>query len=493
MAENTDNVVNASVEEAKFKVGTLAYTKRGLFMLFIYLLWGDFCFTLMESVFPAVTPLTLGKLGASSLLVGLVMTTIPNIFNAIVCPWVSFKSDRHRSKMGRRIPFLLYPTPFISLFLILIGLAPEIGRFLARTILHSAGYTQTAIILGLIAVLSVAYQYFNMFVASVYYYLFNDVVPENYLSRFMSAFRLVGIIAGAVFNFFIFRYAESHMKWIFIGCGLLYFVAFTMMSLKVKEGEYPPPPEYVGGKQGPLAALKTYFTECFNDKFWWTFFIGTAAADLIAIAYPFILQMQRYSLGLDPKQIGYINGVAGIVTAALVLPAGWLADKRHPLQIQLWATLVLFLLTPTRIIYLLHNFTPAEAYRIEFALQMILIPATAVYVVSSLPMYMRVLPSDRFGQFCSAQAMFRSVVGIFSGMILGESLDLIAKVCKAHGLAANYNLRYAFLWQTLCWGVSFILLAKLYKMWKGYGGEDGYVPPGTEHPTLEESSTTIIS
>jgi maltose/moltooligosaccharide transporter len=34
----------------RYRCGTLVYTKAGLFMLFSWMLWGDFCFSLMESI-----------------------------------------------------------------------------------------------------------------------------------------------------------------------------------------------------------------------------------------------------------------------------------------------------------------------------------------------------------------------------------------------------------------------------------------------------------
>ena len=35
-------------------------------LLFFWLLWGDFCFTLMEQVIPSILPLELRPLGASN-------------------------------------------------------------------------------------------------------------------------------------------------------------------------------------------------------------------------------------------------------------------------------------------------------------------------------------------------------------------------------------------------------------------------------------------
>ena len=90
-----------SAEAKTWKCGSLVYTKRGLIALFGWLLWGDVCFTLMEAVVPSILPLHFKNLGASNMTIGFVLTTLPGIFNLTVTPWLSFKSDRHRSRCRR--------------------------------------------------------------------------------------------------------------------------------------------------------------------------------------------------------------------------------------------------------------------------------------------------------------------------------------------------------------------------------------------------------
>ena len=90
-------------------------------------------------------------------------------------------------------------------------------------------------------VLLALFQTANMVVASIYYYLFNDVVPSHLLSRFLALFRAVGTLAGFVFNRYVFGMAESHTRHIFISAALLYGVGFLLMCWRVKEGEYPAP------------------------------------------------------------------------------------------------------------------------------------------------------------------------------------------------------------------------------------------------------------
>ncbi|MCX6985643.1 MAG: MFS transporter, partial [Lentisphaerae bacterium] len=66
--------------------GTLTYGKAGLAMLFAFLLWGDFCFTLMESVVPSILPLKFKELGAPNWLMGVFLTTVPGAMSMVMGP-----------------------------------------------------------------------------------------------------------------------------------------------------------------------------------------------------------------------------------------------------------------------------------------------------------------------------------------------------------------------------------------------------------------------
>ena len=74
-----DNILNISDNSAcgkskTYHCGTLTYTKAGLFAIFAWLLWGDFCITLMEAVVPSVLPLKLKSLGCSNWMLGLILS-----------------------------------------------------------------------------------------------------------------------------------------------------------------------------------------------------------------------------------------------------------------------------------------------------------------------------------------------------------------------------------------------------------------------------------
>lgn len=446
-------------------------------MVFMWLLWGDFCFTLMETVEPSVLPFMLKGLGASNLIISMYITTITNVFNLTVCPISSFMSDRYRSKWGRRIPFLVFSTPFVGLFLVLTGFCREIGGFLFKHFFHHTVYSETAFTIGIIAVFVVGYQFFNMIVGSVYYYLFNDVVPEQYLGRFMALFRAVGTAAGALFSFFVFPYAESHSKLILVAFGILYFAGFMMMCMNVKEGEYPPPPEPVSnGKNAAWNGIVTFFRESYCHKFYWYFYISFGFWAVSSAVVPF-LNFRNLSVGLTMKEMGVLGGITGVISTLLLIPAGYYVDRQHPIRVGLTAMIWTLIFVPTNMVYLWHH-SHATVLWLTIVTTALTLPVGVVFMASELPLFMRLLPHSRYGQFCSANSIVRSAMMIVAGIVCGLFVDGLKHVCQVtFHIPGDYYYRWLFIWQIVFIALALCYRVKLYKLWMKLGGDKDYLPP----------------
>ena len=78
------------------------------------------------------------------------------------------KSDRYRSQWGRRIPFILFTIPFLTLSLILIGLRDDCGAWVHQVFFAGSKITKAAFIITLLAIFTACFDLFNMFVNSVF-------------------------------------------------------------------------------------------------------------------------------------------------------------------------------------------------------------------------------------------------------------------------------------------------------------------------------------
>lgn len=476
-----DDSIKSDVPAAKhplYYVGTLVYSKAGLAWVFMWLLWGDFCFTMMEAIVPSIVPLRLRELDSPNWILGAILTTIPCILNVLLNPVISTASDRHRGKYGRRIPFMLFTVPFVALALCLMGLSTDLGRLLHGLIGTQTGWSAATVTIGVIAFAMILFKFSDMFVNTVFWYFFNDVVPHNVMARFLGLFRMVGAAAGALYSWFIYQFALSHMREIFLGAAVLYFVGFGAMCLILREGEYPPAPKLA--KHGDFfGMLKNYARECLQHKIYRYLFLHNIFWSLSTAVGIFGVFLYL-SLGLTLDQLGKVGAAVGIVTMLLTYPAGALADRFHPLRAMFWIKIAIVATAPLGFIWIFTNYPPDVNFKIFIVFQVIAFPMALIYTATGLPMLMRILPKDKFGQFCSFNAICSAGTGAVSGIVAGLFFDWMKKLFPDAVYGKDFAYRMAPLWSLPCLIVGLIFMILLYRTWKQLGGDTHYVPPGSD-------------
>jgi maltose/moltooligosaccharide transporter len=475
---NENSVAGDTVKHPLYYVGTLVYSKAGLAWVFIWLLWGDFCFTMMEAIVPSIVPLRLRELDSPNWILGAILTTIPCILNVLLNPVISTTSDRHRGKYGRRIPFMLFTVPFVAIALCLMGFSTDLGRLLHGLIGTQTGWSTATVTIGIIAFAMIMFKFSDMFVNTVFWYFFNDVVPHNVMARFLGLFRMVGAAAGALYSWFIYQFALSHMREIFLGAAVLYFVGFGAMCLMVKEGEYPPASKLA--KRGDFfGMLKTYARECLQHKIYRYLFLHNIFWNLSTAVGIFGVFLYL-SLGLTLDQLGKVGAAVGVVTMILTYPAGAFADRFHPLRAMFWIKIAIVATAPLGFVWIFTSYPPEVNFKIFIVFQVIAFPMALIYTATGLPMLMRILPKDKFGQFCSFNAICSAGIGSFSGIAAGLFFDWMKNLFPDAVYGKDFAYRMAPLWSLPCLIVGLIFMILLYRTWKQLGGDTHYVPPGSD-------------
>ncbi len=489
-----------------YKCGTLTYTKAALVFTLFWLLWGDFVYTFAFVVFPNTMPYLLKDLGASDTTIALVSRSIMYASAFLLAPIISYKSDRHRGPRGRRLPFLLYSAPICAVFLVAMGFFREIAEWLCGDSGAFLGIELATLYVGVIGTIMVCFEMSNEFVKNLYYYLFNDVVPPHLLGRVMAGFRLVGLLASAFFLKGVLPWITSNESiitevapesWWFIGgmtmpswlvginnfklvmvtAGVFFGIGYTAMCLFVKEGKYPPPPENVDKRQGIISSFKTYGKECFTNKFYWCFFLHSTFWLMAGASFIFIGLRNRDELGLNMGQIGHILFLSQMIGAALMIPAGWLADKLHPVRVY-FLFLTLTILNPiVQSTWIFADFGPQWNYYSQLAVFMLFLPLNTLRDAAELPMYMKLLPKERFGQFCSANEMVRSMVMIAVPICFGFLMDSLRHGRLGFAPMGDFVYRLFPIWWAM-WLIPCIFCYSIvYREWKKRGGAEGYTPP----------------
>ncbi len=476
--------------------GTLVYTKFKLALVFLYLMIAGFCYSISLTMPARLLPIQMESLSISDSEKYLILATIGGILNMTVCPYISFKSDRYRSRFGRRIPFILISLPFLVVSLLLFAYTDRMGVWLSSRlsgVIQMAPATSTILLIALVMTL---FQFFYMYVGSVIWYLFDDIIPPAFFGRIMGAFNVASGFGNALFTYFLFKYAKEYYSAIFIWSAVLYGIGMTASCLLIKEGEYPPPPPEDLVKHKTLkedlaaryAKFISFFKETFSHRFYVMRFSLTSLSAVAGASYTFGYFFNR-EMGLNLEQIGRLGGIQGAVTLVatfiVTILFSVLIDRWHPMRISIYMLILMLPLQLGGCVYLFGLLPPETFIMIGVIGSVASCVAGTINGIAGLPMQMLTLPKTRFGQFCAAQALLRSTCTTIVGLLVGVCFDLIHKVMP---ISETFHYRFVPVW-VFVWSIPTTILAYwTYREWGRLGGYRNFAAPT---PWLEEKTEKL--
>ncbi len=440
-------------------VGTLTYTTGGLVILFCWLLAGDFAWSMKERSVMWVVQLLIKKFEASDMISGFLIGTLPQALALVLTPIVSYRSDRHRGRWGRRIPYLIIPTPIAALSMVGLAFSPDLGTLLHDTL----GGVSPGLNPSILIVFGVFWTLFEVATVTanaVFFGLINDVVPKAVLGRFYGMFRAMGLIVAMAFNFWLFGKAETHYTAIFIGIGILYGVGFTTMCFKVKEGQYPPPPPVQPSKAGGLvAAVRTYFRECFTRPYFLWIYASISLSWMAMLTVNLFNLFFAQSVGMSMDTYGKYLAATFLISFFMAYFIGALADRMHPLRLSL-VLLAIFAVVTLAAGLLIKDATTFGIALIAYGV------VGGSWQTAAASLTMRLFPQARYAQIDSAKGIVQSFGMMLVGPAMGYFLDL-----------SGHDYRHAYtasgILATLALLTGLVVHARFMKL----GGPQAYVAP----------------
>ena len=449
-------------EPPTWKIGTLVYTRARLATLFGWLLCGDFAWQMRERAVVPVAQLLLKNLRASDLVVGLLVGSIPSAMGMIGQPIISTLSDRYRSRWGRRIPFLLVPTPLVVLALLGLAFTPALGRSVSAALIHHHLHSPGPLPVSLVflAIFWTIFDISALTTGNIFYGLINDVVPHELIGRSFGVFRAVSLLAGIVFNYWVIGHAEAHFQPIFIAVALIYGAGVTVMCLKVKEGNYPPPePMAARGPVNPLGPVWAFFQDtCSNPYYRWIYVATTLAVLAPGPVNSFSLFYAK-SIGMTPTVYGKYLALTYSISFCLSYLLGWLADRFHPLRI---ATIAIGLYAAAAIFGGIFARTPAT-FAAAFVAHGVL---SGCLFTSLVPTFQMLFPKARFGEFYSAGNLLVGLCFMVLPPAVGALLD-----------ATGHVYRETFLLGGFLGIIATLAMVIVHQQFMALGGPKRYVAP----------------
>lgn len=216
---------------------------------------GFFTTGISWALYNSYMPIFLRDYISSSIVIGIIMA-LDNIVAIFFYPLIGALSDRIRTPIGRRMPFILIGIPIASLFFALIPFDKTIASFLGFSL---QGNLTEAFIIRMILVMS--------FIIGMTIYrspviaLTPDVTPDKHRSTANGIINLMGGV-GAVFAFFVGSrlYEIDRSLPFLVTAGIMVF-SLILMLIFVREPKNPPITKEKEEKVKIIPAIVEVFTE----------------------------------------------------------------------------------------------------------------------------------------------------------------------------------------------------------------------------------------
>lgn len=456
MNRQQDVAIDIPAGAAKvWSIGTLHYDRVKLLVLFLLLLTGDLVWALRDRSISPVVQLLFKNHGASDFFNGLMLSSIPSALGLMIGPFVSYHSDRFRSHLGRRIPFLMVTTPMVLLGMLGMAGSKMLAPMLQRIFPVLSSDDCALWILGGAWILFE----FGVLVASVVFFaLINDVVPHELLGRFFGLFRMVSLLAGIGFGYFFFGYAEYHHEVVFMVLAVAYSIGITLMCCFVKEGEYPPTEKGRSVGENLQIAWK-YLKNCSKSPYYWLLWAMLISAGLVWVPSGTFVAFYAKQLDIPMDYFGKLGALGLGISLFLSYPLGILADRFHPLRCVM-VVIAIFLVSA-----LLSGFlvTDKRTFSIAVTVQSV---AAGAYWTCSASLTMRLFPRSQFAQYGIVGGILAGIVHFVSVPLLGYFLD-----------RTGHCYRYTFFVGAAVALLALLLACCYYRKFNQLGGVKNYQPP----------------
>ena len=269
----------------------------------IFLLgFGFFGVSVIWTVYNAFAPLFLAnRFGLSPILIGFFMT-LDNIAALFIQPPVGAWSDRLRTPIGRRMPFILIGAPIGALVFGLIPIASVLPLFVActSTLLLSMAFWRTPVVA-----------------------LMPDITPSQYRSQANGIINLMGGVGTIIASLVGSTLYEININFPFWMGSALTIAAALLVFFFIKE-----PKEYGESEKQPnmFESLRELIED--EDKsglrilfaifFWFLAYTGIEA---------FLTLYATKYVGLSDGDAGRLTGHLGLFFVLFALPAGILGSR----------------------------------------------------------------------------------------------------------------------------------------------------------------------
>lgn len=389
--------------------------------------FGFFGVSVIWAVYNAFVPLFLAnKFNLAPAFIGFFMT-LDNIAALLIQPPVGAWSDRLRTPIGRRMPFILIGAPIGAIAFGLIPLAAVLPLFVActSTLLLSMAFWRTPVIA-----------------------LMPDITPSQYRSQANGIINFMGGV-GAIIAFLggstLYRMNPAFPFW--LGSALV-ILAAVMVFIFIKE---PATYEQIEETPSMIASLKAVVGDADRSALRILLAIFSWFVAYTAIEAFFTLYANKH-LGMDEADGARLLGQLSLIFVLFAIPSGYLASRigRRPtimsgITIMIVGMLLMYFLPGNILTFELTRLPVLGSVPLIGLILMVAGLAWALININSLPMVVDMTDAARLGTYTGLYYLFSTLAAIAGPNINGWIIQLTDRNYNNVMLVAPFFMLLALL------------------------------------------------
>lgn len=314
---------------------------------------------------------------------------------AIIQPFIGRWSDRTRSPLGRRLPFILVGLPLSIVFLLLVRYAGRLGSGVA---------------LPAVAVLITLFSVFWNVMSDPYQALLIDITPEAERPAYNAILSIVSLIGQGVLVLFATGAAlqkDNVPDAVFDVCALLLFLSFVPV-LFVRE----PRNAAAAAHRERAIPFRSYLSEmrCFKEAFKLLISIFFMWTGLNAIL-PFLTIFPKKILHVSTAQSFVVYLVLGVSVAVFCYPWGKLARRYGNRRLIIVGSILLIMAAALGLV--------VPSYTLLFPLAILAGAGFSATTVLTYPYLSELVPGSKIGVFTGLQTAFSAIAVPVSILVTG--------------------------------------------------------------------------
>jgi maltose/moltooligosaccharide transporter len=401
--------------------------------------FGFFTMGLMDPLYDTYVPVFLQRYVSSKALIGLIMT-IDNIFAIFLIPIVSVWSDNTRTKIGRRMPFIIVTLPLTAI---------------AFSFLPYAAFASLGALIAVIFGLNI----FKQSARGPVVALMPDTIPGEFRSEANGVINTmggIGTILGTIalarlmnvkMHLPILGDTESRLPFpvagVFVVLATILVFAFVREKNSAEQSAEEKIPVLKSIKQIAGQKDKSALWILLSLFFWFLGYQGVL---------PFIGMYCINVLGTSKGSAALPAGMVGIAYAIFAIPSGYVAHKIGRRKAIRGALVALFAIT--LLLFGFGSITASFSGTARFILFLAIMFAFGIFwvtvVTNSFPMLWQMASFGTMGIYTGLYYTFSQIAAITAPPLTGGLIDLI-----------GYPGIFAF--ASICMVVAFLLMGKVTK------------------------------